>query len=107
MRHGYLYTLIKKEIVIHLSKKRWPPNLFSYLGGDRHLSTYAGGGAYLPLFIYVPIHLHIYPFTYLGRDGDLLIYLGGNDNLSAYVGGGAYLSILIYISIHLRIYPFT
>ena len=71
MRHGYLYTLIKKEIVIHLSKKRWPPNLFSYLGGDRHLSTYAGGGAYLPLFIYVPMYLHIYPSTYLGRDGHL------------------------------------
>ena len=40
---------------------------------DRHLSTYAGGGAYLPLFIYVPIHLHIYPFTYLGRDGHLFM----------------------------------
>ena len=40
----------------------------TYLGGDDDLFTYVGRGVYLSSLIYVFIHLHIYPFAYLGGD---------------------------------------
>ena len=48
-------------------------HLLIYLGGDGDLYTYVGRDAYLFLSIYISIYLHIYPCTYRGRDGHLLM----------------------------------